>query len=100
MVDGGRDTGSFTVHAVSADGEERLEARAVLDASGTWTGPNPLGSDGLSAAGEGHAAGPDHLPGSRLLRRGRRGPLSRQARRRCRDWRVRQDGSDRARSPG
>jgi Pyridine nucleotide-disulphide oxidoreductase len=56
MVDSGRDTGTFTVHAVSATGEQRLEARAVLDASGTWTGPNPLGSDGLSAVGEPAAA--------------------------------------------
>ena len=32
-------------------GEERITARAVVDASGTWTAPNPLGADGLPAAG-------------------------------------------------
>jgi thioredoxin reductase len=32
--------------------ERRLLARAVIDASGTWTQPNPLGSGGLPAAGE------------------------------------------------
>lgn len=34
-----------------ADGET-LQARAVLDASGTWWQPNPLGSDGRPAWGE------------------------------------------------
>ena len=28
----------------------------MLDASGTWTGPNPLGGDGLPAVGETYAA--------------------------------------------
>ncbi len=32
--------------------EHRLAARAVVDASGTWTRPNPLGADGLPALGE------------------------------------------------
>ena len=31
---------------------DRLQARAVVDASGTFTSPNPLGSDGYPAAGE------------------------------------------------
>ncbi|HET6750663.1 MAG TPA: NAD(P)-binding protein [Actinomycetes bacterium] len=35
-----------------------LRARAVLDASGTWTRPNPLGASGLPALGE---AGAGHL---------------------------------------
>lgn len=29
-----------------------LEARAVIDASGTWRSPNPVGSGGVAAAGE------------------------------------------------
>ena len=33
-----------------------ITARAVLDASGTWTRPNPLGGDGLPALGERAAA--------------------------------------------
>lgn len=38
-----------------ADGEV-LEARAVIDASGTWLSPNPLGSGGYPAEGEASAA--------------------------------------------
>lgn len=34
------------------DTEHRTEARAVLDASGTWSQPNPLGVDGLMVPGE------------------------------------------------
>ncbi|HEU5107892.1 MAG TPA: flavoprotein, partial [Micromonosporaceae bacterium] len=40
----------------STAGEERITAQAVIDASGTWTTPNPLGGDGLPAIGEGAAA--------------------------------------------
>ncbi|MDV6014419.1 FAD-dependent oxidoreductase [Haloechinothrix sp. LS1_15] len=32
--------------------EARIDAGAVIDASGTWTTPNPLGADGLPAVGE------------------------------------------------
>ncbi|HSF26366.1 MAG TPA: NAD(P)-binding domain-containing protein [Actinomycetes bacterium] len=43
----------FTVHVETSDGTRvRLNAAAVVDASGTWTGPNPLGGDGYPAAGE------------------------------------------------
>jgi len=52
VVDSGRDEATFTVHATTTDGEQRIEARAVIDASGTWAGPNPLGGDGLPAVGE------------------------------------------------
>jgi len=56
VVDDGRDTEPLTVHVRYADGgEERITARAVIDASGTWNDPNPLGGDGLPAVGE-HAA--------------------------------------------
>ena len=34
----------------------RLEAQAVIDASGTWSQPNPAGADGLPAIGERGAA--------------------------------------------
>lgn len=57
VVDAGREGQPFTVHVRTADGrEERLTARAVLDASGTWTTPGPLGGDGLPALGERGAA--------------------------------------------
>jgi thioredoxin reductase len=57
VVDAGRDTEPLTVHIRRADGGEgRITARAVIDASGTWGGPNPLGGDGLPAVGEVAAA--------------------------------------------
>ncbi len=52
LVDAGRDTEPFTVHVDSPAGPERLIASAVIDASGTWTQPNPLGADGYPALGE------------------------------------------------
>ncbi len=52
-VDSGRDEQPFTVHVEHTDGrEERVLARAVVDASGTWATPNPLGANGLPALGE------------------------------------------------
>ncbi|MFF2661984.1 NAD(P)-binding domain-containing protein [Kitasatospora sp. NPDC058032] len=58
IVDSGRDEQPFTVHIEHADGrEERVLARAVIDASGTWSTPNPLGADGLPALGERAASG-------------------------------------------
>lgn len=57
VVDAGRDTEPLSVHIRHADGsEERILARAVVDASGTWGSPNPLGSEGLPAIGERSAA--------------------------------------------
>ncbi|TDC93478.1 FAD-dependent oxidoreductase [Saccharopolyspora aridisoli] len=52
VVDAGRASEPLTVHVETADGEERIAAQAVIDASGTWRSPNPLGGDGLPAAGE------------------------------------------------
>jgi thioredoxin reductase len=57
VVDDGRETEPFTVHTLGADGVGgRITARAVIDASGTWGTPNPLGADGLPAIGERGAA--------------------------------------------
>ncbi len=56
IVDAGREEEPLTVHVQTADGEERITARAVIDASGTWGTPNPLGGDGLPAVGERAAA--------------------------------------------
>jgi hypothetical protein len=55
VVDAGRGTEPLTVHVATACGEARIAAHAVIDVSGTWTMPNPLGGDGLPALGE-HAA--------------------------------------------
>lgn len=53
VVDADREQQPFTVHNLGADGtEERITARAVIDASGTWATPSPIGGDGLPALGE------------------------------------------------
>jgi thioredoxin reductase len=53
MKDTGRDYAPFALHVVYSNGDEAMvEARAVLDASGTWQQPNPLGAGGLHAIGE------------------------------------------------
>lgn len=53
MKDAGRENAPFVLHVVYEDGIEALvEASAVIDASGTWHKPNPLGSGGLPAVGE------------------------------------------------
>lgn len=58
LIDAGRAGQPFTVHVTDARGREsRLDARAVIDASGTWRQPNPAGADGLPALGERAAAG-------------------------------------------
>jgi thioredoxin reductase len=63
IVDADRDAEPLTVHTLGADGiEGRITARAVIDASGTWGTPNPLGGDGLPAIGE-------HTAGSRITYR-------------------------------
>lgn len=52
-VDAGRAEQPFIIHVQHKDGrEERLQARAVIDASGTWQTPSPAGADGLPALGE------------------------------------------------
>ncbi|HZG03955.1 MAG TPA: NAD(P)-binding domain-containing protein [Streptomyces sp.] len=57
IVDADRADRPFAVHVRYADGrEERVLARAVLDASGTWAAPGPAGADGLPALGERAAA--------------------------------------------
>lgn len=56
VVSAGREHEPFVVHVTDHLGHEsRLVARAVIDASGTWSQPNPAGADGLPAVGERHA---------------------------------------------
>jgi thioredoxin reductase len=51
-----RDSTPFLVRVAHADGTmEDLHARSVIDASGTWSQPNPLGHSGLPAPGEAEA---------------------------------------------
>lgn len=57
VVTAGRDEVPFVVQSTDHLGHEsRLIAQAVIDASGTWSQPNPAGADGLPAIGERQAA--------------------------------------------
>jgi hypothetical protein len=68
----GRETKPFALRVRKPDGSERADlARVVIDASGTWANPNPLGATGLPAIGEASVADrlaygmPDILGGKR-----------------------------------
>ncbi|MEM7250101.1 MAG: FAD-dependent oxidoreductase [Pseudomonadota bacterium] len=52
MKDGEREAAPFLIVAHSPEGAVRYRASAVIDASGTWTTPNPLGAAGVLADGE------------------------------------------------
>lgn len=53
VVSKGREERPFALVVRSADGRTRRDlAWAVIDTSGTWTTPNPLGAGGLPADGE------------------------------------------------
>ncbi|CCV04590.1 putative secreted protein [Mesorhizobium metallidurans STM 2683] len=48
----GREQKPFMLVVETADAQRRDTARAVIDASGTWQTPNPLGAGGIAAEGE------------------------------------------------
>ena len=48
----GRETAPFVLQVTVPDGTTTIRARAVIDASGTWSTPNPIGASGLPAIGE------------------------------------------------
>lgn len=53
VVSRGRDDRPFALHVRAANGDTRIDlARAVIDASGTWSQPNPLAAAGTPAIGE------------------------------------------------
>ncbi|MGW1764996.1 NAD(P)-binding domain-containing protein [Streptomyces sp. NPDC002073] len=52
IVDADREAQPFVIHLTGPGGEERIFARAVIDASGTWSTPSPAGGSGLAALGE------------------------------------------------
>jgi thioredoxin reductase len=52
MKSANRSERPFVVRVQGPSGEERMLARAVIDASGTYHSPNPLGADGVPALGE------------------------------------------------
>ncbi len=54
VVSRGRETRPFALTVANGTGAPRVDlARAVIDASGTWQNPNPLGASGAPALGEG-----------------------------------------------
>jgi thioredoxin reductase len=53
----GRDTAPFEIRYQNGRGSETLRADAVIDASGTWSSPNPAGINGTEAIGEAANAG-------------------------------------------
>ncbi|RUX42517.1 MAG: FAD-dependent oxidoreductase [Mesorhizobium sp.] len=74
---GGREARPFMLVVETAGGIRRDRARAVIDASGTWRTPNPLGAGGIAAEGEAEFADriaygiPDILGRDRALYGGR-----------------------------
>ena len=78
VVSHGRETRPFVLAVASKKGVRRDLARAIIDASGTWTTPNPLGASGLPAVGEAEFADriaygiPDILGRDRHLYAGRK----------------------------
>ena len=52
VVSQGREERPFVLAVKTATGTRHDLARAVIDASGTWATPNPLGASGMSADGE------------------------------------------------
>lgn len=52
MKTAGREDKPFSIVVDKNGSIELIEARAILDASGTWNQPNPIGSGGIFAEGE------------------------------------------------
>jgi thioredoxin reductase len=52
MKTAGREQLPFIIQVVSGKKQKQYEARAIIDTSGTWSSPNPVGSGGVYAAGE------------------------------------------------
>ena len=48
----GRETAPFVIRAVRLGETVEFKARAVIDSTGTWNTPNPVGAGGLPAIGE------------------------------------------------
>ncbi len=56
MKSGGREAAPFVLDVVTPAGPAWIRARAVIDASGTFGTPNPLGANSLNVPGETEAA--------------------------------------------
>jgi len=57
----GREQAAFLLQVQTSEGLHEQRARAVIDASGTWSQPNPLGIHGLPAKGETGAEARAHV---------------------------------------
>ncbi|HYU81225.1 MAG TPA: NAD(P)-binding domain-containing protein [Candidatus Polarisedimenticolia bacterium] len=74
----GREDAPFVITVATPSGDRQILARAVIDASGTYTLPNPLGGSGTQARGEAEAVDrirygiADVLGGERARYSGRR----------------------------
>jgi len=74
----GREKAPFVIRATRSGEVFELKARAVIDATGTWNHPNPVGANGLPAIGEPEVADrvfygiPDILGAHRARYAGRR----------------------------
>lgn len=55
----GREKAPFVIRATRHGETIELKARAVIDSTGTWSRPNPVGANGLPAIGEDDAS--DHI---------------------------------------
>ena len=53
----GREDAAFVIRTRSPQGVREFRAWAVVDASGTWGTPNPMGANGLDAIGEAELRG-------------------------------------------
>jgi thioredoxin reductase len=68
----GRENAQFEIRYRNGGGAETVRAEAVIDASGTWSTPNPAGINGIESLGEAEHAGriaygmPDVLGAERL----------------------------------
>ncbi|MGH8175429.1 MAG: NAD(P)-binding domain-containing protein [Steroidobacter sp.] len=73
-----REAAPFALRVTAPDGEREFLAQAVIDASGTWSQPNPVGASGVPALGESALAGriaygmPDILGAQRTCYAGKR----------------------------
>lgn len=52
MKTSGREDVPFMIQVLQNGEVEQFEAKAVIDATGTWNSPNPIGSGGVYAVGE------------------------------------------------
>ncbi len=85
LRDDDRSDRPFIVTTDGPAGVTRTPVRAVIDATGTWLAPNPVGAEGIPAIGEERVAQADQLRNPRCARRRTR-PLRRQAGGSRRKW--------------